>query len=93
MGVTVQQKKILVCIQQRHAPNPVCCANHGSRALVERLQQQLARSPCAAQVSVVASGCMGMCLLGPNVKLMPDGKVWNAVRDDQVDEILAHAAR
>ena len=80
------QRQILICTQQRYAPNPVCCANHGSLALKHHLEQELVKM--TLEVEVVASGCMGMCLKGPNLKLMPDGKVWNAAGVEQVAEII-----
>lgn len=37
--------------------------------------------------------CLGMCLQGPNVQLLPDGKNWHAVSPGAVEEIVAHLKR
>ena len=82
-------KQLLVCVQQRHAPNPTSCANSGSLALAETLARMLAERQ--APVALVRTGCMGMCLKGPNVKLVPQGLVWNGVQASQATEILEAA--
>jgi (2Fe-2S) ferredoxin len=80
------QRQILICTQQRYAPNPVCCANQGGIELKRHVEHEVKRM--ALDLEVLSSGCMGMCLQGPNLKLMPDGKVWNAVRLEQAVEIV-----
>lgn len=80
------KRQIIICMQQRYAPNPVCCVNHGSQALKGLIEDELERH--ALQVEVVVSGCMGMCLKGPNIKLMPEGRVWNAAGASQVNEMM-----
>lgn len=79
-------RTLLVCVQQRYAPNPVCCTNNGSRELLPLLQEMIAEQGVA--VALETSGCMGMCLQGPNLKLLPDGRVWNAVQKTDVAEIV-----
>ena len=44
-----------------------------------------------APVALVRTGCMGMCLKGPNVKLAPQGLVWNGVQAAQATDILEAA--
>jgi NADH:ubiquinone oxidoreductase subunit E len=80
------KRQIVICMQQRYAPNPVCCFNHGSMELLELLQAEL--SDANAHVDVVTSGCMGMCHHGPNMKLLPDGEVWNRAGHEQVLEVI-----
>lgn len=79
-------RKLIVCVQQRYAPNPVCCTNNGSRELLPLLQEAIDQLNVAVELET--SGCMGMCLHGPNLKLMPDGRVWNGVKKTEVIEIV-----
>jgi (2Fe-2S) ferredoxin len=79
-------RKLVVCIQQRYAPNPVCCTNNGSRELLPLLQQAI--SELKVDVELETSGCLGMCLQGPNFKLFPEGQVWNGVKKTDVAEIV-----
>ena len=79
-------RQIVICMQQRYAPNPLCCSNHGSADLLAMVSEAIESS--GVQVAVVTSGCMGMCQHGPNMKLMPDGLVWNHAGSEQVMEVM-----
>lgn len=81
-------RQILICIQQRYAPNPTSCAYHGSLRVLDAMRKAVDSS--GAPLEVVTSGCMGMCLKGPNVKLLPDGMVWNGVGEDGVADIIKY---
>lgn len=83
--------KLHVCVQQRYAPNPLCCANKGSRALKESLAERVRAS--GIPVEIAESGCMGMCQSGPNLRLEPYGKVWSKVTPAGVDEIIEFLAQ
>lgn len=83
-------RQIVICVQRRYQPNPVCCANHGSRELVPLLKQSIATQ--GLDVEVVTSGCMGMCQQGPNLRVMPGGRLWQRVWPEQVSEIVRLAA-
>lgn len=80
-------KKLLVCTQLRHPPNPHSCGNSGSHALIPQLEQALQKA--GVSIVVEASACMSMCIKGPNVRLLPAGKTWHQVNDQAVDEIVA----
>ncbi|HZV61189.1 MAG TPA: (2Fe-2S) ferredoxin domain-containing protein [Methylophilaceae bacterium] len=83
--------RLLICMQQRYAPNPVCCANHGSKELKQALGNRLEQAGLA--VEITESGCLGMCGMGPNLKLEPTGKVWNRVAHDMLDEVVQFLMR
>jgi len=80
-------KKLLVCTQLRHPPNPHSCGNSGSRALIPQLQELLREA--GASIEVEASACMSMCIHGPNTKLLPIGKTWHHVDGQALGEIVA----
>lgn len=81
-------RQIVICVQQRYAPNPTSCAHHGSLRVLGAMRKAIAES--GVSLELVTSGCMGMCLKGPNIKLLPDGVVWNGVGEEQVADIIEY---
>lgn len=79
-------RQIVICMQQRYAPTPMCCANNGSIQLLAMVRESLETS--GVRATVMTGGCMGMCQHGPNMKLMPDGLVWNRAGSEQVMEVI-----
>ena len=49
---------------------------------------QVFRQRTSLPVSVVESGCMGLCSVGPNVRVMPDGVSYCRVKADNVPEVI-----
>ncbi len=78
--------QLQVCTQQRYAPNPNCCANKGSHALLESLRQEALKNN--VDVEVVAIRCLLHCDDGPNIKLIPSNKIWNHVSTDLIPSII-----
>lgn len=79
--------KLMVCTLQRHAPNPHSCGNGGGVEIAAQLEREIAESGLLVQVERIA--CLGMCLKGPNVQLLPEGRNWHAVHLGHVGEIVA----
>lgn len=77
---------IQVCTQIRHSPNPLCCGHGGGVDLIQTLTEEIKIH--SLNVDVAQSNCMLMCVKGPNIKLIPDGKVWNQVSSNTVPEII-----
>lgn len=82
----VERIQLLVCTQQRYAPNPNCCANKGSTALIEVLKQE-ALNNCV-EVEIVATKCLLRCEDGPNIKLIPGNKIWSHVTIETISNII-----
>ena len=80
--------KLIVCTLQRYAPNPHSCGNGGGLKIAEKLERELAESGLI--VPLVRIGCLGVCLKGPNVQLLPEGKSWHGVNIDDVEEIVGY---
>ena len=78
--------KLLVCTQERHAPNPHSCANGGGLSIAIRLEEVIGLA--GLEVTVERSSCMSMCVNGPNIRLLPEGKNWHRVDMQKIDEIL-----
>jgi len=78
--------QLLVCTQQRHAPNPNCCANKGSNALLDALKQEALSN--SVDVEIVATKCLLRCEDGPNIKLLPGNKIWGHVSTESISSII-----
>jgi len=78
--------KLIVCTMQRHAPNPHSCGNGGGLALADKLEREIAEH--RLPVVLERKACLGMCLKGPNVQLLPEGRNWHEVRE--TGEIVAY---
>jgi (2Fe-2S) ferredoxin len=80
--------KLIVCTMQRHAPNPHSCGNGGALEIAAKLERELTEAEIF--VTLERIGCFGACLKGPNVQLLPEGKMWHEVDIETVEEIVDH---
>jgi len=78
--------KLLACTHIRHAPNPHSCGNGGGLEIVTQLADAVRIA--GLDVIVEQTACMGMCVNGPTVRLLPDGKNWHRVDMQKIGEIL-----
>jgi len=79
--------QLQVCMQMRYAPNPQSCANSGSNIILRALAEAVAANQL--NVDVVPARCLLRCDEGPNVRLSPEGIMWNHVSLDSVNEIIS----
>jgi NADH:ubiquinone oxidoreductase subunit E len=79
-------KKILVCTNYRANPNSPSCAARGSKEIVPALMQQLQNKNVPIEIEEIQ--CMGYCNVGPNIRLMPNGKIFHAVSTESFMEII-----
>lgn len=82
----VDRLQLQVCMQQRYAPNPNCCANKGSNALLEGLRQDALRNN--VDIEIVATRCLLRCDDGPNIKLIPSNKIWSHASTESIPSII-----
>lgn len=82
----VGRTQLQVCTQQRYAPNPNCCANKGSIALIEALRQEAFKYN--VDLDVVATRCLLRCDDGPNIKLTSSNIIWSHVSVDSIPSII-----
>ena len=76
-------KKLRVCTNHRANLNHPSCSARGSNAILTSLVDQ------DLGVEVEESPCMGLCNVGPNVRLVPDGICFNAVSREKLDDVVA----
>lgn len=83
-------KSIVVCINFRPFANQPSCAQRGSEALADWLEQEIATRKLA--VTVDRSVCLGHCPVGPNVRLLGGAFIHEASREklsDLLDQLAA----
>jgi len=86
-GSENSKSQLQVCTQMRYAPNPLSCANSGSHLILFALEKAVAANQL--EIDVVATRCLLKCDEGPNIKLIPEGMIWNRATLDAVPEIIA----
>jgi NADH:ubiquinone oxidoreductase subunit E len=85
-GLKNSKSQLQVCTQMRYAPNPLSCANSGSHLILFALEEAVAANQLA--IDVVAIRCLLKCDEGPNIRLIPEGMIWNRATLDTVSEIM-----
>jgi (2Fe-2S) ferredoxin len=74
-------------IHSCHVCVNLSCVEGGSKAIAERIVQQLDGSGIEVKTHI----CFGACWMGPNIVLYPQGTWYSNVQLKDVDEIVAHA--
>ncbi len=85
-----QRLLVAVCVKQRYGAHSPSCGGRGANNLIPELKQRLAVAGVAVRVE--ASYCLGYCLMGPNVRLIPGGRLFHGVTHEKLDEIVAETA-
>ncbi|NLX82535.1 MAG: NADH-quinone oxidoreductase subunit NuoF [Clostridiales bacterium] len=65
------------------------CTSSGSSLLMDRFEQQLKLHQLDKEVSLVKTGCFGLCEAGPVVIVYPEGTFYSRVKVEDVDEIVS----
>ena len=64
------------------------CTSSGSPRIQDAFRTELEKAGLAEEISVVQTGCFGLCALGPVVIVYPDGTFYSNVTVDDVAEIV-----
>ena len=65
------------------------CTSSGSKAIIEKLEQELKVQGLEKEVQVVRTGCFGLCALGPVMIIYPEGTFYSMVKEEDVAEIVS----
>ena len=65
------------------------CTSSGSKAVVDALNQELAKNNLQEEVKVVTTGCFGLCALGPIMIVYPEGAFYSRIEPDMIPEIVS----
>ncbi|MBU4438552.1 MAG: NADH-quinone oxidoreductase subunit NuoF [Acetobacterium sp.] len=64
------------------------CTSSGSMVLVKELKKELVKHDILDEVEVVATGCFGLCELGPVVIVYPEGTFYSRVEATDIPEMV-----
>lgn len=79
-------KKVIICVNRRNNPAQPSCAARGSEALAAQLEQEITARRLPIRVERFL--CLGCCTNGPNLKLVPGGKLLNHVEPSRFDALI-----
>ncbi len=65
------------------------CTSSGSRAIREKLAEELQAKGLDEEVKIVQTGCFGLCALGPIMIIYPEGTFYSRVTPDDIPEIVS----
>ena len=64
------------------------CTSSGSQQIIETLKEEIKKAGLEKEVSVVQTGCHGLCALGPIMIVYPDASVYSMVKVEDIPEIV-----
>lgn len=79
---SAEKKCIQVCRKGK-------CYKQGSTHIWHVLQREVEANPALQHISIEATGCMNACKKGPNLKVMPRGKMLSGMTPEQALDVLA----
>ncbi|MBR4726203.1 MAG: 4Fe-4S binding protein, partial [Lachnospiraceae bacterium] len=65
------------------------CTSSGSQKIIEKLNEELAKNGLEKEVSVVQTGCHGLCALGPIMIVYPEAVFYSMVKEEDIPEIVS----
>ena len=65
------------------------CTSSGSQKIMETLRTEIEKAGLEKEVSVVQTGCHGLCALGPIMIVYPEAVFYSMVKNEDVPEIVA----
>ena len=64
------------------------CTSSGSQQIMETLKEEIKKAGLENEVSVVQTGCHGLCALGPIKIVYPDASFYSMVKVEDIPEIV-----
>ncbi|MGB4660975.1 MAG: NADH-quinone oxidoreductase subunit NuoF [Mobilitalea sp.] len=65
------------------------CTSSGSTKIIAALQNEINKNGLENEVSVVQTGCHGLCALGPIMIVYPEATFYSLVKEEDVPEIVS----
>ena len=65
------------------------CTSSGSQQIIDTFEAEIKKNGLEEEVSVVRTGCHGLCALGPIVLVYPEGSFYSMVKKEDVAEIVS----
>jgi len=83
-------KTIIVCINHRANPDVPSCGARGGEAIAQCIETEIATHNLT--IGVERFLCLGLCELGPNIKLAPAGEFYHKVNLDTLPQLIQKIA-
>ncbi len=64
------------------------CTSSGSQQIIKKLEAEVTKVGLQDEVSIVQTGCHGLCALGPIMIVYPEASFYSMVKEDDVPEIV-----
>lgn len=80
-------KMFLVCLNERPAGEP-SCGGRNSKPVAEALKKLVNDRGLKGKIRVTKTHCLGLCELGPNIIVYPEGTLFSGVTPADVPAIL-----
>lgn len=65
------------------------CTSSGSQQIMVKLRDEIGKQGLAEEVSVVQTGCHGLCALGPIMIVYPEATFYAMVKEEDIEEIVS----
>jgi NADP-reducing hydrogenase subunit HndC len=65
------------------------CTSSGSQAVIKALQVEINKNDLTSEVSIVQTGCHGLCALGPIMIIYPEAAFYSMVKTEDIPEIVS----
>lgn len=65
------------------------CTSSGSHKIINTLQSEIDKNGLSKEVSVVQTGCFGLCALGPIMIIYPEATFYSMVKEEDIPEIVS----
>ncbi|WP_333645753.1 NADH-quinone oxidoreductase subunit NuoF [Lacrimispora sp.] len=65
------------------------CTSSGCQQIMVKLNDELKKQDLAEEISVVQTGCHGLCALGPIMIIYPDAAFYAMVKEEDIPEIVS----
>ena len=64
------------------------CTSSGCKQILLTLQKELEKHNLTNEISVIQTGCHGLCALGPIMIVYPEGTFYSMVKPEYISEIV-----
>lgn len=80
-GANVEKRYVLVC-------GGTGCKSSGNQDILDALDAELKKNGLTDKITVIQTGCHGLCAKGPIVKVYPDETFYSMVKPEYIPEIV-----
>jgi (2Fe-2S) ferredoxin len=82
-------KHVLICTQNRPHGHPRgSCGSNNSAEVMGEFMNEIQRRNLFDKILLTNTGCIGPCMMGPNVLVYPDGVLYGKVQKADVKTII-----